>query len=290
MIPSVAVSWPAPAKINLFLHITGRRADGYHELQTAFQFLDLCDRIEFSVREDGVIRRETEIEAVAAENDLIVRAAKLLQVEAGVSAGVDIGIEKVIPLGGGFGGGSSDAATTLAALNRLWGVNYDDKRLARLGLQLGADVPVFVHGQTAWAEGVGEVLQPIDWEEPWYLLVLPPVHVSTAEVFQAPDLTRFCPAITIRDLKAGRAGNVCEPVVRKRYPEVDQAMSWLSRHTGARMTGTGAGVFGRFNTKDEAESVRLEFQQSMSSAWRAIVCRGLNRSPLKDFVAEFTRG
>jgi 4-diphosphocytidyl-2-C-methyl-D-erythritol kinase len=283
-------NWPAPAKINLFLHITGRRADGYHLLQTAFQFLDFCDGLQFTVRPDGRINRRTEIATVPPDYDLCVRAARLLQTSAGGAQGVDIAIEKRIPMGGGLGGGSSDAATTLLALNQLWRLGYSSEQLADFGLQLGADVPVFVRGQAAWAEGVGDILKPLEWEQPWYLLILPPVHVSTAEVFNAPDLTRMCPAITIRDLAEGRAGNVCEPVVRKLYPEVDQALTWLSRFSDARMTGTGACVFGRFDSESEAETVRMKFVQSMPSTWRAFVSKGLNRSPLMDVLTKSTVG
>jgi 4-diphosphocytidyl-2-C-methyl-D-erythritol kinase len=274
--------WPAPAKINLFLHITGRRDDGYHLLQTAFQFLDFCDQLRFQVRADGLVCRQNGIASVPADSDLCVRAARLLKKEADVSAGVDIDITKQIPLGGGLGGGSSDAATTLVALNSLWEVGYHTEQLAELGLQLGADVPVFVQGRAAWAEGVGEIMQPIEWEQPSYLLILPPVQVPTADVFNEPDLTRLCAPITIRDLAAGRAVNVCEPVVRKRYPEIDQALQWLSQYTDARMTGTGACVFGRFDSKPEAEAVCLKFKQSMPSTWNAFVSQGLNRSPLLD--------
>ncbi len=276
--------WPAPAKINLFLHITGQRSDGYHLLQTAFQLLDFKDELRFSIRDDGQIRRLTEIPNLPMETDLCFRAARLLQDETGTAMGADIEILKRIPMGGGLGGGSSDAATTLVALNKLWQTGYNTESLAKLGLQLGADVPVFVHGQTAWAEGVGEILRSMDWEQPWYVLVLPPVHVSTKEVFEAPNLTRMCPAITIRDLAQGRAGNVCEPVVRSLYPEVDQACRWLSQFSDARMTGTGACVFARFDSKDEADSVCARFEQEMPATWRAFVSKGLNRSPLLDLI------
>ncbi|MBN1379829.1 MAG: 4-(cytidine 5'-diphospho)-2-C-methyl-D-erythritol kinase [Gammaproteobacteria bacterium] len=287
---AVIQNWPAPAKINLFLHITGRREDGYHLLQTAFQFLDFCDQLQFQIREDGQIRRLTDIPAIPAESDLCVRAARLLQQVSGVSRGVDIEVLKRIPTGGGLGGGSSDAATTLQALNSLWQIGFDSDRLAELGVQLGADVPVFVHGLAAWAEGVGEILQPLELEQPWYLLILPPVHVSTAEVFNAPDLTRMCPAIKIRDLAEGRTSNVCEPVVRKLYPPVDQALRWLTRYTEARMTGTGACVFGRFNSKTEADAVCSKFEQTMPPSWQAYVCKGMNRSPLLDAINSYRSG
>jgi 4-diphosphocytidyl-2-C-methyl-D-erythritol kinase len=227
---------------------------------------------------------------VPQESDLCVRAARLLQATAGAKQGVEIDLDKRIPMGGGLGGGSSDAATTLLALNRLWQLGYNHSQLAELGLKLGADVPVFVLGRAAWAEGVGEILQPIEWEQPWYLLILPPVHVSTAEVFGAADLTRICPTIKIRDLAEGRAGNVCEPVVRKRYPEVDQALNWLSRFGRARMTGTGACVFGRFDSKHAADAAHSEFVQNMPPTWRAFVSKGLNRSPLMDVINSYRNG
>ncbi len=276
--------WPAPAKINLFLHITGRRDDGYHLLQTAFQLLDFCDELRFRVRDDGLIERQKDIANLPAKNDLCVRAARLLQNESGVSVGVDIEVLKRIPMGGGLGGGSSNAATTLVALNKLWEIGYDTDRLCKLGVQLGADVPVFIYGQTAWAEGVGEVLQAIEWEQPWYVLVLPPVHVSTAKIFQAPDLTRMCPAITIRDLARGRVTNVCEPVVRKLYPDVDRALQWLSQFADARMTGTGAGIFARFDRETEANSIYSRFKREMPASWQAFVSQGLQRSPLLDLI------
>lgn len=280
----VSRNWPAPAKINLFLHITGRRDDGYHLLQTAFQFLDFCDELHFDLREDGRIFRKTNIEAIPEDDDLCVCAARLLQAEAGGSNGVDIEIIKRIPLGGGLGGGSSDAATTLLALNKLWRLGFEVDHLAELGLKLGADVPVFVRGHAAWAEGIGEKLTPLEWDQPWYLLILPPVHVSTAEVFNCPDLTRMCPTIKIRDLAAGRADNVFEPVVRNLYPEVDQALNWMSHHTEAKLTGTGACVFGRFDCESAAAVARVEFERSMPSTWLAFVCKGLNRSPVLDIL------
>jgi 4-diphosphocytidyl-2-C-methyl-D-erythritol kinase len=200
--------WPAPAKLNLFLHITGRRADGYHELQTVFQFLDFCDSLQVEVTRDSRLRRVTAVAGLDEKNDICLRAARLLQTAAGAARGADIHLHKKIPMGGGLGGGSSDAATTLLALNRLWGIDFDIERLAELGLQLGADVPVFIHGRAAWAEGVGERLQPVELPEPWYLVIAPAVQVSTAEIFQAPDLTRDCPPITIRHFLAGTGLNV----------------------------------------------------------------------------------
>ncbi|HYW91708.1 MAG TPA: 4-(cytidine 5'-diphospho)-2-C-methyl-D-erythritol kinase [Gammaproteobacteria bacterium] len=275
-------SWPAPAKINLFLHVVGRRADGYHELQTAFQFLDRCDRIGFSLREDGHIRRRSGPRDLPAAQDLSVRAARLLRETSGCREGVDIALEKILPPGGGLGGGSSDAATTLIALNRLWGLGLSTPELAAVGLRLGADVPVFVHGHAAWAEGVGEHLTPIDPPEPWYLVLVPAVHVSTAEVFGAPELTRNSPPITIADLSGGRARNDCLPVVRKRYPDVSRAYDWLSGYGEARLTGTGGCVFAAFPDERAARAVHAKIPPTM----QGFVARGRNRSPLLDRLAE----
>lgn len=280
-------SWPAPAKLNLFLHITGRRPDGYHLLQTVFQFLDFGDSLQFEVRRDSGLRRVTPVAGLPESSDICLRAARLLQQASGTTRGVDIRLQKRIPMGGGLGGGSSDAATVLLALNRLWELDYGLDELAAFGLQLGADVPVFVHGRAAWAEGVGERLEYIELPEPWYLVIAPPAHVSTAEVFNDPDLTRNCAPITIRDLAAGRGGNVCEAVVRRRYPEVDRALNWLGRYTEARMTGTGACVFGRFKTRSEAHGV-LEFFNAEGPAGSAFIARGLNLSPLLKCYRDFS--
>ena len=217
---SADVAWPAPAKLNLFLHITGQREDGYHELQTLFQFLDYGDQLCFEIRDDNQIKRVDGPAVLSEADDLCVRAAKALQVASGCGLGCDIALHKRLPFGSGLGGGSSDAATTLVALNQLWhcGMSADD--LAEVGLSLGADVPVFIHGQAAWAEGVGEQLAPVTDErlqEPWYLIITPGCEVSTAEVFNSPALTRDCAPIKIADLFAGRAGNVCEPVVRQAW-------------------------------------------------------------------------
>ncbi len=275
-------AWPAPAKINLFLHITGRRDDGYHLLQTAFQFLERCDWLYFDLRDDGAITRATALEGVPEERDLTVRAARLLQREAGCTQGVSISIEKNLPMGGGIGGGSSDAATTLVALNALWGLHLPVDQLARLGLSLGADVPVFVRGCAAWAEGVGEVLKPIDLPEPWYLVVVPPCHVSTAEIFCDKDLTRDTEMMKMSAFLAGQGENVCEAVVRKRYPEVDEAMCWLGQFSPVRMSGTGACVFAAFPEKAQAQEVI----QQLPSGWQGFIARGLNRSPLLKRLAE----
>lgn len=271
-------AWPAPAKLNLMLRITGRRSDGYHELQTVFQFLDVCDYLHFSPRVDGQIKRVTEIDGVPEDDDLIVRAARMLQKEAGINLGVDIGIEKNLPMGGGLGGGSSDAATVLKVLNQLWDCGVSEERLAEIGLSLGADVPVFLFGYAAWAEGVGEKLEAVDAPESPYLVVIPPCHVSTAEVFSDPELTRDSPAITIRAFLEGDTANDCLPVVRKHYPEVAEAMLFLQQYSQPRLTGTGACVFAEFESKAAAEQAK----QNLPEGYNAFVAMGLNRSPLLD--------
>lgn len=270
--------WPAPAKLNLMLRVVGRRADGYHLLQTVFQFIDLADSLSFDVRHDGAVRRVTEVPGVAEDDDLVVRAARLLQAEAGCAQGVDIQLRKCIPMGGGLGGGSSNAATTLVALNHLWGCGLSAGRLAALGLQLGADVPVFVHGRAAWAEGVGEQLSDVQPAEPHYLLLAPAVHVDTGKVFQDPDLTRNSHRITIRDFLAGEQRNDCLPVVRERYPEVAQAFEWLDERLDARLTGTGACVFAACTGRDQAQRVLDEVPAGLAG----FVVRGSNRSALLD--------
>lgn len=275
--------WPAPAKLNLFLHITGQRSDGYHELQTVFQFLDYCDELRFTLCGDGQIERQTALAGVPAEQDLIVRAARLLQQETGTGRGVRIALNKRLPMGGGLGGGSSDAATTLVALNLLWGCGLSDDALAELGLRLGADVPVFVRGRAAWAEGVGEHLEPVAPPEPWFVVLVPPVEVSTAKVFSHPQLIRDCPPIKIRDFLAGRVSNVCENIVRRLYPEVDAALADLARLGDARMTGTGACVFAAFATEAEARDALA----ALIPTWDGFVARGCNRSPLLDMRDRF---
>ena len=286
------IELPAPAKLNLFLHVVGRRADGYHELQTVFQFIDLADRVRIARRGDGVVCRTAATPGVAEADDLAVRAARLLREETGTGEGAGIGVEKRIPLGGGLGGGSSDAAAVLVGLNRLWSLGLDAGRLAALGARLGADVPVFVRGFSAWAEGAGERLVPLALERPWYVLVVPRVAVSTAEVFGSSALTRNTPKLTIDSLVRDRPGssgspapvdpfldaarNDCEPVVRGMHPEVDEALDWLSGHGRARMTGTGAAVFAPFDTPERAAGVA----RAVPASWRGLVARGLNRSPL----------
>lgn len=272
--------WPAPAKLNLFLHITGRRADGYHTLQTVFQFLDYADELHFTVREDGVLRATHRLPGIAPQHDLTLRAAQLLQTTAQTRLGADIALTKRLPIGGGLGGGSSDAATTLLALNQLWALGFSRKELATLGLQLGADVPVFLHGQAAWAESVGEELTPLALEEPWYAVIVPPVEVSTREIFADPDLTRATPPITIRDFLQGRGGNDCEALVSRRYPMVAEALRWLGAYGRARMTGTGACVFAVCQDQAQARLIVDQLGREQPSTWRAFAAQGLNQSPL----------
>ncbi|AJE14444.1 4-(cytidine 5'-diphospho)-2-C-methyl-D-erythritol kinase [Stutzerimonas balearica] len=267
---------PAPAKLNLMLHVLGRREDGYHELQTLFQFLDHGDELTFARREDGQIRLLSDLPGVDHESNLIVRAARLLQQQGDDVPGADITLVKRLPMGGGIGGGSSDAATTLLGLNRLWNLGLDLDRLAQLGLSLGADVPVFVRGHAAFAEGVGERLQPVELPEPWYLVAVPQVSVSTAEIFSDPELTRNTPPITVRSLLAGGGHNDCQPVVEKRYPQVRNALSLLNKFVPARMTGTGACVFGSFPNEGEADKVRRQLPATLPS----FVARGSNVSML----------
>jgi len=274
-------AWPAPAKLNLMLRIVGRRPDGYHLLQTVFQFLDRGDWLWFDLRDDGLIERASEVPGVPAAADLTVRAARLLQQAAGVRRGVTIRIAKRLPLGGGLGGGSSDAATTLVALNHLWRTGLTLVELAELGLTLGADVPVFVHGRAAWAEGVGERLAPVDLAEPWFVVLVPACPVATGAVFNDPDLTRNSPPITITDFAAGLGGNDCEAVVYRRYPEVAAATRWLAQFGQARLTGTGACVFAVFPDGASADRVLAQ----LPAGCTGFVARGCNRSPLHEHLA-----
>lgn len=279
--PSV---WPAPAKLNLFLHVVGRRADGYHLLQTVFQIVDLLDTVNLAPRPDGEIRRLDGLPGVAFEDDLCVRAARALQQASGCQFGADIGLDKRIPIGGGLGGGSSDAATVLVALNEIWETGLNCVELAAIGLQLGADVPVFVRMRSAWAEGVGSDLQPVELPQKWFVIVHPGVHVATPQVFAAPELTRNTPPTTIaRFLSNDSLHNDLEPVVRARHREVDAALRWLSSHAPARMTGSGSCVFAAFAERALADAVAADCPE----AWRAVVARGLAQSPLADAVSVF---
>ena len=268
--------FPAPAKLNLFLHVVGRRPDGYHLLQTAFRFIDYGDELSIAVRADGDIRRTTPLQGVPAELDLTVRAARALQRETGCSEGADIGIVKRLPMGGGLGGGSSDAATTLIALNRLWRTRLSRDRLQQLALGLGADVPVFVFGRNAFAEGVGERLQALLLPPAWYLVLVPELAVSTAEIFSAAELTRNTNAITIAAFSVGRGHNDLEAVVCRRYPQVTRHLEWLHRYGDARMTGSGACVFCAFGSEEQARRALQELPADM----RGFVARGLERHPL----------
>jgi 4-diphosphocytidyl-2-C-methyl-D-erythritol kinase len=267
---------PAPAKLNLMLHILGRRADGYHELQTLFQFLEHGDELGFALRADGEIRLHTAIAGVAHDSNLIVRAARQLQQQSGCPLGADIWLDKRLPMGGGIGGGSSDAATTLLGLNHLWRLDWNEDRLAALGLTLGADVPVFVRGRAAFAEGVGEKLTPVILDEPWFLVAIPQVLVSTAEVFSDPELTRDTPPIKVRSLLEGGGRNDCLPVVQKRYPEIHNALILLNKFVPTRLTGTGACVFGSFPNKDDADKVARQLPATLPS----FVAQGRNVSML----------
>lgn len=280
-----ALTLPAPAKLNLMLHILGRRVDGYHELQTLFQFLDHGDELSFTARTDGQIRLHTDLPGVDHDSNLIVRAARLLQTHSACTLGADIELIKRLPMGGGIGGGSSDAATTLLGLDYLWQTRLGVDRLAAIGLTLGADVPVFVRGRAAFAEGVGERLQPVELSEPWYLVVAPQVSVSTAEIFSDPELTRNTPAITVRSLLAGGGHNDCQPVVERRYPEVRNALSLLNKFVPARMTGTGACVFGSFPNKGEADKVCRQLPADLP----AFIAQGRNISMLHRKLAKLAQ-
>jgi len=277
--------FPAPAKLNLFLHITGRRADGYHELQSVFRLLDWGDRVRLQVREDGQVRRVgPSVPGVAEADDLAVRAAVLLKNHTNVAQGADITVEKRIPAGGGFGGGSSDAATVLVALNALWKTGLDEDALAGLGLQLGADVPVFVRGRNAWAEGVGEQLTPLALPPAWYVIADPGVHVPTAALFASPDLTRDAPVAKIADFASGSLlGNAFEPVLRRREPAVEAVLIALDRIGRARLTGSGSGCFVEFATRAAAEQGLARLPKEL----RAWVAAGVERSPLLDVLERY---
>ncbi|MDP1863141.1 MAG: 4-(cytidine 5'-diphospho)-2-C-methyl-D-erythritol kinase [Thiobacillus sp.] len=273
--------FPAPAKLNLFLHIVGRRADGYHLLQSVFRLIDHSDQVHLQLRTDGRVVRDTDLPGVLEDDDLTVRAARLLQAHAPTGSGVSIRLVKNLPLGGGLGGGSSDAATVLLALNRLWQVNLPRGDLQKLALQLGADVPVFVFGQTAFAEGVGEILHPISAPPAWYVVLTPPVQVPTAAVFAMPELTRDTPALKIARFSAGMGRNDLQSVVVNRYPEVARHLEWLGRFGEARMTGSGACVFASFGAEDAARDVLRQLPGTM----QGFVAQGLDKHPLYDYCA-----
>ncbi len=283
---SAEVVFPAPAKLNLFLHVTGRRPDGYHVLQTLFRFIDRADGIGLAVRADGAIRRVNEVPGVPPESDLAVRAALALKAATGCRLGADIRLDKRLPMGGGLGGGSSDAATVLLGLNHLWGTGLGREALQAIALPLGADVPVFVFGRNAFGEGVGERLQAFDPGPAWYLVLTPPVSVSTASVFASPRLTRDSSAITIAALSMGwRHGwgrNDLQSVVREQVPEVDRALSWLERFGTARMTGSGACVFCDFDSEAAARGVLAQVPEGLSG----FVARGLDEHPLRSLASD----
>jgi len=280
---------PAPAKLNLFIHITGRRDDGYHLLQTVFHFLDYSDEITLTLRDDSVIQRIKGLEHIPQESDLCVRAAKLLQVATKTLLGVEISIDKNLPIGGGIGGGSSDAATVLQGLNKLWDCGLSDDELAELGLKLGADVPVFIRGFSAWAEGVGEQLTPVELDENWFLVIHPKISVSTAKIFIDKSLTRDCEALKIARFLKGNTfenfSNVFEPVVRNKHPEIAEAIDWLANFSSlinARLTGTGSCLFASFESEEKAKQVL----DQLPKKWQGFVAKGLNQSPLKSALRD----
>ena len=270
--------WPAPAKLNLFLHVVGRRADGYHLLQTVFRFLDHGDSLRFAPRDDGAVVLETPLPGVPPEQDLTVRAAQRLRAAAGLRAGVTIRLDKRLPLGGGLGGGSSDAATVLLALNRLWGIDMARADLQRLGLELGADVPIFIHGRAAFAEGVGECFSDVRLPPAWYLVLVPPVAVPTADIFRAAELRRDTPPIAASAWQAGDGGNDLEAVACRLHPPIGEHLFWLSRWGRARMSGSGACVFVDFPGAAAAHAAFAELPAGM----RGFVARGLDRHPLAE--------
>lgn len=283
MTNTTALRYLAPAKLNLFLHITGRRADGYHELQTLFQLLNFGDSLLFELTDEPGLSLHLEatstIRDVPLDDNLILRAAHLLLEHSGKSASARIQLGKHIPLGAGLGGGSSDAATTLLALNRLWGLNLSRSELADLGLQLGADVPIFVHGKSAWAEGVGEQLEPVELPDAWYVVVMPDCQVSTTQIFTQEHLTRNTSAIKMADFLAGRSRNDCESVTCGLYPEVEKALDWLGQYGPARMTGTGAAVFTRFDTEAAARAVL----EALPANQQGFIAQGVNSSLEPEF-------
>ena len=275
---SSAQKYPAPAKLNLTLRVTGRRADGYHLLQTVFRFIDFSDTLEFRVRADGVVARQHDLAGVPDSDDLTLRAARLLQEAGGVREGADIVLEKRLPMGGGLGGGSSDAATTLIVLNRLWRLNWSRARLQQLALELGADVPVFVFGESAVGEGVGEALRPLDLSPAWYVVLIPPVEIATARIFQDADLIRDSIPTKIPPFSASSGANDLEPVVCRLYPVVADYLAWLKQFGSARMTGSGACVFAEF----EREAAAREVLAQLPATMRGVVAEGLAFHPLRE--------
>jgi len=270
-----AQEWPAPAKLNLFLHIVGQREDGYYLLQSAIQFIDLCDQLRFTVRADGDIQQSKIINAITQEDDLSIRAAKLLQKTCAIKQGITIELNKVIPMGAGLGGGSSDAATSLLALNQIWECGLNLTELEVLAGQLGADVPVFVRGAASWVEGIGQQLEPVTLPEPWYVVVFPHVHLDTQQMFSNPDLIRNCVAIKMRDFVSQSTQNVFEPIARQQ-PEVERAFQWLNRYSPAKLTGSGSGLFAVCGSQQQVDRIVASCPQQ----WSAYGVKGLNRSPV----------
>jgi 4-diphosphocytidyl-2-C-methyl-D-erythritol kinase len=279
--------WPSPAKLNLFLYITGRREDGYHNLQTLFQFLDYGDTLSIETRNDGVLQLLTAVEGVPDEENLIIRAARLLMAEAErlgtlpEGAGASLSVEKKLPMGGGLGGGSSNAATALVALNHLWKTGLSEDQLAALGITLGADVPVFVRGHAAFAEGVGEILTPVEPAEKWYLVAHPGVSIPTPVIFKDPELPRNTPIRSIQTLLDCEFSNDCEVIARKRFRKVDELLSWLLEYAPSRLTGTGACVFAEFSTESAARQVLEQAPEWL----HGFVARGVNLSPLHQAIS-----
>ncbi len=276
-------TWPSPAKLNLFLYITGQRPNGYHDLQTLFQFLDYGDELTIEATQDGEIRLTPDIPGVALHDNLIWKAAQALKDYTGCQYGANIELQKILPMGGGIGGGSSNAASVLVALNYLWQTNVPVGELAELGLKLGADVPVFVRGSAAFAEGVGERLEPTEPQEKWYLVVKPSVSISTVDIFTHPNLTRNTPKRALTTLLDSPYENDCEKIVRMLYPEVDKQLSWLLQYAPSRLTGTGSCVFAEFSTQDDALSVLHKLPDSTS----AFVAKGKNTSPLHETLTNY---
>ena len=277
-------SFPAPGKLNLSLRVLGRRADGYHLLQTVFTLIDRADRIRLRVRDDGQVRRVSLLPGVPAEQDLAVRAARLLQEASGTDLGADIEVEKHIPMGGGLGGGSSDAATVLLALDRLWGTGFGPEALAELAPALGADVPFFLFGGPAWAEGIGELLRPMELPPRWYLVLTPPVTVPTAAIFQVPELTRNTEPLKMEDFSAQPEGspgkvfrNDLEAVVARRFPPVAEHLEWLRARGGGRMSGSGACVFAEYASPEEAQRTL----QALPASMKGFVAQGLRQHPMR---------
>jgi 4-diphosphocytidyl-2-C-methyl-D-erythritol kinase len=280
---SETTQWPSPAKLNLFLYITGRQSNGYHELQTLFQFIDLCDTLSITANHSGEITLENNLQGVDTQDNLIWKAAKTLQQYTGSQYGAHIDIEKILPMGGGIGGGSSNAATVLVALNYLWETQCSEDELAQMGLALGADVPVFVRGYAAFAEGVGEQLSPANPKEKWYLLIKPEVSIATVDIFTHEKLTRNTPKRSLTTLLSDKYENDCEKIVRLLYPEVDKQLSWLLQYAPSRLTGTGSCVFSEFKSKEDAIKVLEQLPDNVS----AYIARGCNRSPLLETLAKY---